>query len=204
MLRELPVLLLIAFAGALLVRVFLVQAFFIPTGSMEPTLQVGDRIVVNKLADDLGAIERGDIVVFRGAPSESALSPASGRDFVKRVIGMGGDRVRCCDDKGRITVNGSALHERYIFPDDVPSAVRFDVRTPEGALWVMGDHRSRSLDSRAHIGDPGGGFVAVEEVIGRAVAVAWPTDRWTKLDGGSALEPTQDRGPAREGRTSRG
>ncbi|MGH3341869.1 MAG: signal peptidase I [Carbonactinosporaceae bacterium] len=199
-LGELPVLLLVAFAGALVVRVFLVQAFFIPTGSMEPTLQVGDRIVVNKLADDLGDIERGEIVVFRAAPS----APAPARDFVKRVIGVGGDRVRCCDGKGRVTVNGSALQEGYVCCDDLPSAVRFDVRTPEGALWVMGDHRSRSLDSRAHIGDPGGGFVAVDDVIGQAVAVAWPTDRWAMLDGAPAVEPAGGRGPAQEGGTRGG
>ncbi len=204
--RELPVLVLIALGLALLIKTFLVQAFFIPSGSMEPTLHgcvgcTGDRVLVNKLVYDLRDIKRGEIVVFNGLDSFSAevtvqeptnpvalalyrvsswigFAPAGEKDFIKRVIGVPGDRVRCCDGKGRVSVNGVALNERdYLFEGNAPSDVEFDVRVPEGRLWVMGDHRAASADSRAHLGDPGGGTVPADKVIGRAFVVIWPPDR---------------------------
>jgi len=201
--REIPILAVVAIVLALLVKTFLLQAFSIPSGSMENTLLVGDRILVEKVGYRIGDIARGDVVVFDGADSftpEISLAKAQGpidsalrwigqtlglqadeRDFVKRVIGVGGDRVQCCDASGRLTVNGVPLDEPYLFPGDVPSRDRFDVVVPAGKLWVMGDHRSISQDSRAHLGDPGGGFVPEDRVIGRAFAVVWPAGRFEGL-----------------------
>lgn len=195
---EFPLLIIGAFLVAFVVKTFLVQAFYIPSGSMEDTLQVGDRVLVNKVVYHLRPVERGDIVVFDGtgsfitgevvepdrSPVEIAgrllgeivgLAPPRDTDFIKRVIGVGGDRVVCCDADGRITVNGIALDEEdYLYRKNPPSKQPFDVLVPEGTMWVMGDHRSASADSRAHMGDPGGGFVPVDRVIGRAFAVVWP------------------------------
>jgi signal peptidase I len=196
--KELPVLLVIAFALAFLVKTFVVQAFYIPSGSMQNTLAIGDRVLVNKLVYKTRDIQRGDIVVFNGVDSftpEVQITPPSDpvgkavdwfgrtfgfappdeRDFVKRVIGVPGDHVVCCNSSGQITVNGTALQESsYLFPGNSPSDLPFDVVVPEGKLWVMGDHRAASSDSRAHLGDPGGGFVPEDRVIGRAFAVVWP------------------------------
>ncbi len=196
--RELPVLLLVAFGLAFLVKTFVVQAFYIPSGSMQQTLEIGDRVLVNKVVYKVRDIERGDVVVFNGVDSftpEVQITPPDGplstavdwigrtfgfappdeRDFVKRVVGVGGDRVVCCDSQSRLTVNGVALEESsYLFPGNAPSDVPFDVVVPAEKLWVMGDHRAASSDSRAHLGDPGGGFVPTDRVIGRAFAVIWP------------------------------
>jgi signal peptidase I len=195
---EFPLLIVGAFMVAFLVKTFLVQAFYIPSGSMEDTLQVGDRVLVNKVVYHLRPVERGDIIVFDGTGSfitgevvEPALSPLQsiGRvvgeivglapprdtDFIKRVIGVGGDRVVCCDADGLITVNGVPLDESpYLYRRNAPSRQSFDVIVPPDRLWVLGDHRSASADSRAHMGDPGGGFVPVDRVIGRAFAIVWP------------------------------
>ncbi|OEU85886.1 hypothetical protein DB35_11695 [Streptomyces abyssalis] len=193
-------------SALLLVSAFVVQPFLIPSASMAPTLEVGDRILVNKLAYRIGnSPARGDVVVFDGRGSFMAEEGTGGNpvtgllreagaavglvrpsetDYVKRVIGVGGDRVRCCDKRGRIEVNGVPLDERYLYGGDDPSAVPFDIEVPQGRLWVMGDHRSDSSDSRDHLGDAGGGTVPVERVIGRADAIAWPTDRWAAVRGG--------------------
>jgi len=198
---EFPLLIIGAFLVAFLVKSFLVQAFYIPSGSMEDTLQVGDRVLVNKVVYHLRPVERGDIIVFDGTgsfvfgdvvqPEPSlvqlitrglgeivGLAQPQETDFIKRVIGVGGDRVACCDDQGRITVNGVPLEETsYLFPQDSPSDQDFDVVVPEGKMWVMGDHRSNSADSRAHLGDPGGGMVPQSQVVGRAMNVLWPPSR---------------------------
>lgn len=204
MLRELPVLILVALVLALLIKSFLVQAFFIPSGSMEDTLQVGDRVLVNKVIYHLRDIERGDIVVFNGLdswtpeveiseptnPIQRALrgiagafgvAPPGERDFIKRVIGVGGDMVECRD--GRVQVNGVPLDEPYLFPGDTPCAEgeTFKVEVPQDRLWVMGDHRSASADSRAHQDDPNQGTVPVDRVIGRAFVVVWPVPHWKNL-----------------------
>ena len=195
---EFPLLIVGAFLVAFVVKTFLVQAFYIPSGSMEDTLQVGDRVLVNKVVYHLRPIERGDVIVFDGTgsfitgevvqPDRSpvevvgrllgeivGLAPPRDTDFIKRVIGVGGDRVVCCDVDGRITVNGVPLDEEsYLYRNNPPSKQPFDVLVPEGTLWVMGDHRSASADSRSHMGDPGGGFVPTDRVIGRAFAVVWP------------------------------
>ena len=207
--RRLVVMLLVAGLVVVLVRVFLVQTFVIPSGSMEPALQVGDRVVVSRLDHRLGEIQRGDVVVFDGdgvftspAPPRSPLAeagrtlaqalgaPAGESDFVKRVIGVGGDHVVCCDDQGRVTVNGRPLDELYVYPGDDPSEVPFDETVPGGHLWVMGDHRSSSADSREHLGDPGGGMVPVDRVVGRVIAVWWPWSRATGV-GRTAADDAQ-------------
>lgn len=196
--RELPILVIIAVGLALLIKTFLVQAFFIPSGSMENTLRIGDRVLVNKVVYHLRPIHRGDIVVFNGLDSFTpevtvteptnpvakaaqwlaglfGFAPPSEKDFIKRVIGIPGDRVACCDKQGRITVNGVPLNEKsYLYPGDSPSDVPFDITVPPGRLWVMGDHRSASADSRSHLGDPGGGTVPADKVIGRAFVIIWP------------------------------
>lgn len=187
----------------LLVSAFVVQPFLIPSSSMDPTLQVGDRVLVNKLAYRFGNHpERGDVVVFDGTGSfapeeESRGDPLTGllraagaavglvespeTDYVKRVIGTGGDSVRCCDKRGRIEVNGVPVGEDYLHRGDKPSAVPFDIQVPEGRLWVMGDHRSDSSDSRDHLGKPGGGTVPADRVIGRVDWIGWPGGRWDSV-----------------------
>lgn len=173
---------LLAAAGVtalLLVGTFVAQPFQVPSGSMEGTLRIGDRVLVDKLAYRFGGTpERGDVIVFDGKDS---FTPDSGTDFVKRVIGVGGDRVTCCDARGRMTVNGRPLDETYLYPGDTPSRVPFDIVVPDGKLWVMGDHRDVSRDSRGHLGDPGGGSVPVGRVIGRVDWIVWPAGHWARL-----------------------
>jgi signal peptidase I len=166
---------------------------------MENTLRPGDRLVVNELAYAFGGhVRRGDVVVFDGTGSflpyaaepsvvrkllnRVGLSSAGDSVFVKRVVGIAGDRVTCCGTDGRIRVNGEPLDEAgYLAPGDSPSEVPFDVLVPAGRLWLMGDHRSDSSDSRDHLGQPGGGFVPESRVIGRAEWVVFPFGRWTSL-----------------------
>jgi signal peptidase I len=197
---ELLLLVGVALAITFLVRLLLVQAFYIPSGSMEPTLRVGDRVLVSKLAYRLGDVRRGDVIVFDGrgsfAPADGGSTGEDGllagigrsagaflgvspseRDFVKRVVGLPGDHVVCCDAQARLTVNGQALTERYLPAGDPASAEAFDVVVPPGRLWVMGDHRSDSADSRAHLGDPGGGTVPLDRVIGKVLVRFWPLAR---------------------------
>ncbi len=197
---DIPLTLLIAFGIVLLVTTFIAKPFSIPSGSMEDTLQVGDRVLVNKVVYHLRPIERGDVVVFDGTdsfvPAEEVVpkSPVTavtswlgqsvglvapdGTDFVKRVIGVGGDRVVCCNVDGRLTINGVAIDESaYLYPGASPSDQPFDVIVPSGMLWLMGDHRDNSADSRSHLGDPGGGMVPESRVIGRTMNVLWPLNR---------------------------
>ncbi|MET9927013.1 MULTISPECIES: signal peptidase I [unclassified Streptomyces] len=203
-------------AGLLLFSAFVVQPFLIPSGSMEPTLRVGDRVLVNKLAYRFGAEpERGDVVVFdgtgsfvredlganpvaelaRGAAASLGLAEPPDTDFVKRVVGVGGDRVVCCD-AGRLRVNGVAVDETYLHPGDTASGAPFDIVVPQGTLWMLGDHRSRSSDSRDHLGSPGGGMVPVERVIGRVDWLGWPPGRIGGLQGTGAFDGVREPGRA--------
>jgi signal peptidase I len=185
-----------------LLRAFLVQSFSVTSGSMEPTLDPGDRILANRLVngDD---VHRGDIVVFDGTeafpvssgqPSTGPLATLgraaagvltldTGTDYVKRVVGLPGDRVTCCDASGRLEVNGVGVDEPYVMPGDRPSDLTFDVVVPPGHLWVMGDHRSASGDSRSYLGRPGGGMVAERAVIGQVTMRYWPPGRLGSLGG---------------------
>jgi signal peptidase I len=159
---------------ALLVHTFVLQSFYIPSESMQNTLLVNDRVVVNKLAYKFGDVRRGDIVVFKGW---------NGEDTIKRVVGVGGDVVKCCDAKGRITVNGTPLDEegKYLYPGASPSDDEFEVKVPSGRLWLMGDHRDNSADSRSYIDDEHEGTVAEDDVIGRAFVRYWPFSRLSLL-----------------------
>ncbi len=198
---ELPILFVFALVLALLLKTFVVQAFFIPSSSMEPTLRPGDKVLVNKLVYDFRPIHRGDIVVFNGEGSWNAaparptppltrlwndvtglFGTAPGvHDYIKRVIGLPGDHVACCTD-GRVTVNGVPLHERsYLYPGNVPSATRFKITVPAGRLWVMGDHRAVSWDSRGHQSYPGNGTIPESQVVGRAFLIIAPLSRWRIL-----------------------
>ncbi|MGQ0631731.1 MAG: signal peptidase I [Sporichthyaceae bacterium] len=204
LLRELPVLVFVALGLALLIKTFLVQAFFIPSDSMENTLLKGDRVLVNKFAANFGDVKRGEVVVFRDpggwlpdtVRNEShnpilkglkdvfvfvgLLPSSSEKDLIKRVIGVGGDKIVCCTD-GKLTVNGVPLEEPYVFPGDKASDRSFSVTVPPNRLWVMGDHRSLSADSRVHMDDPGNGSIPKDNVVGRAFVLVWPLDRFTTL-----------------------
>jgi len=202
-LRELPILVLIALALALIIKTYAFQAYFIPSGSMQNTLAIGDKVLVNKIVYHLRSIHRGDIVVFNGQgswnPGRPPATPnpfdrlyhaviglfgaAPGQtDYIKRVIGIPGDHVACCDARGRVTVNGAPLNERsYLYPGNAPSAMHFSITVPPGRLWVMGDHRAVSDDSRDHEGFPGGGTIPENQVVGRAFWIVWPPSRWRVL-----------------------
>lgn len=199
--KELPILIVVALVLALLIKTFLVQAFSIPSGSMENTLQVGDRVLVDKLTPHFGdKPSRGQVVVFhdpdnwlsdepnaqqssnsviRGLQdvlSYIGLMPsANEKDLIKRVIAVGGDTVSC-SGTGPVYVNGKALTEPYIFPGATPCGDKNfgPFKVPADSIWVMGDHRNDSLDSRYHMDEPGGGSVPDKFVVGRAIVVAWP------------------------------
>ena len=196
-LRELPVIIIAALVVSIIVKTFLVHFFYIPSGSMENTLQVGDRIAVNKLGALFTDIKRGEVVVF-GDPDNwlgnSSQSEDSGigavvktglitvgvlpdpakQYLIKRVIGVGGDKVVCCDKAGKIQVNGVSITEPYIFAGDKPSDMQFNVEIPKGFVWVMGDHRGASADSRFHPDSANNGMVPLSKVVGRAIFVVWP------------------------------
>ncbi|MCW2931440.1 MAG: signal peptidase [Actinomycetia bacterium] len=202
--RELPVLVVIALALALIVKTFVVQAFFIPSGSMQNTLAIGDRVLVNKVIYHVRGVDRGDVVVFNGegswdfggpaAPSnpvvrfvdavEGVVGITHGSDvYIKRVIGLPGDTVACCTTHGQVTVNGVPLYESsYLYPGNPPSQQKFSIKVPPGRLWVMGDHRDVSYDSRGHMGDPGGGTISESAVLGRAFVIVWPPSQWAFLN----------------------
>lgn len=204
-LRETVTVLISALVLSVLIKTFLAQAFYIPSGSMEDTLELGDRVMVNKLAPGPFDLERGDVVVFvdpdgwlgelppdtrpawQRAVSDvltwvGLLPQDAGQHLIKRVVGVGGDHVTCCSADGELTVNGEAIAEPYLKPGSAPSETEFDVVVPEGYLWLMGDNRANSADSRAHLGDPGGGMVPVENVVGRAFVILWPADRIALLN----------------------
>ena len=193
---ETVLLVVLALVVSAVVKTFFVQMFFVPSGSMRPLFVDDDRILVQKISYWTHGVQRGDVVVFddpggrwlgaEGAPrltpvqkglSEIGLYPTGGH-LVKRVIGIGGDRVSCCDKQGRVTVNGVPLNEkRFIMKGAQPSERRFDVTVPKGRIWVMGDNRGNSEDSRFHQDLPGHGTVPVKDVVGKVWAIVWPFGR---------------------------
>jgi signal peptidase I len=196
--RDLFVVVIVAIVLTVLLKAFVVQVFSIPSGSMENTLLPGDRILVSKIVYRFRPIARGDVVVFSGAGSwdPAAVTPsnlvirywddlvnavgvaAPGTDYVKRVIGIPGDHVKCCDAQGRVTVNGAPLNEKsYIYPGDAPSQVQFNITVPPGRLWVMGDNRADSDDSRYRPASPDDGTIPETAVVGRAFVIIWPLSR---------------------------
>ncbi|GAB2745144.1 signal peptidase I [Nocardioides pakistanensis] len=196
--QETLLLLVLALVTSIVVKAFFVQMFFVPSASMRPELIEDDRILVEKISSWDGEVDRGDVVVFKdpggwlGATPEPTgaqkllslvgLYPDGGH-LVKRVVATGGDRVVCCDADGAITVNGEPLEEGDYLRDGVePSQKKFQVVVPEDAIWVMGDNRSNSQDSRFHMTDPGQGSVPLENVVGKVWAIVWPTDRFEVLD----------------------
>ena len=208
-LRDIIVIFLVALLVSFLVKTFLIRPFWIPSQSMNDTLQVDDRIIVSLLTPTVIPVGRGDILVFEdpgGWLPEAqpeleetgflgavdwfltfvGLAPEDDHGYlIKRVIGLPGDRVQCCNEFGQLTVNGTPLDEPYLHLDSQGqpgSSLSFDVTVPEGHLWVMGDNRNHSGDSRAHIDAPGGGFVPLQSVVGRAAVISWPVDRWRWLD----------------------
>jgi signal peptidase I len=208
--REVAVVVVLALALATLVRVFLVQAFLIPSGSMEDTLLIGDRVLVSKLTTRFGEVQRGDVVVFsdpggwlgppapgpggvRGALLEGlqfvgVLPSDSEGHLIKRVIAVGGDRVTCCDGQGRLRVNGEPVDESAVLKPGVdPSDQTFEVRVPKNSYWVMGDNRPNSGDSRVH------GAVPADSIVGRAVVVVWPPTQWGLLERPAVYAEVPDR-----------
>ncbi len=181
----------IALSLALLLRAFVVETFFIPTGSMEQTLRKPDRVLVNKFVYHTRGIRRGEIIVFQ-APA-SWRRPGEG-NFIKRVVGLSGDEVACCDGSGRVTVNGAALDEPYIDGDAPPSNTAFDVKVPAGRLFVLGGHRAISADSRRHADDHLG-TIAQSSVVGRAFLVVWPAPDWRNLPIPATFNATPPRRP---------
>jgi signal peptidase I len=220
--KEIPLLVGVAVLIALVLKTFLVQAFVIPSGSMEQTIQIGDRVLVDKLTPWFGSKpQRGDVVVFKDPggwlqdeqPTQKKDAPVvvkqvkegltfigllpsdNEKDLIKRVVGVGGDQVKCCDTQGRVTVNGVPLNEDYLYPGNAPSETRFEITVPQGRLWVMGDHRANSADSRVHQNQDYGGTVSEDEVVGRAMWIAWPFGHWTSLDEPKTYASVSDSSP---------
>lgn len=205
--RDVFVIFAIAIVVSFVVKTFLVRSFFIPSASMEQTLVIDDRVIVNELVPAMVPIEHGDVVVFRDpggwlpatVPTQASpfvaatewtlslfglASPDSNDHLIKRVIGLPGDTVACCDATGKMTINGVPISEPYILlpaGETKASGIDFSVTVPEKSLWVMGDNRYNSKDSRYNTDQPGGGFVPVADVVGRAFVISWPLSRWTWL-----------------------
>lgn len=193
--KEVAIIVAVALVLSALIRTLLVQAFYVPSASMEDTLLINDRIIASKITTQVTGVHRGDIVVFKDpggwlSPNDVTNGPVrsfltwvgllpsnTGDDLVKRTIGVGGDRVVCCNEQGQITVNGTALNnESYLRPGEVTDQIRFDIIVPDKHIFVMGDNRGNSEDSRFHL-DSNNGAVPVDNVVGRVVLRIWPLDR---------------------------
>ncbi|WP_186377017.1 signal peptidase I [Curtobacterium pusillum] len=175
-LRDLVIIVVAALLASFLVKAYLVRSFYIPSASMENTLLIGDRVLVNELVPGVVPLQRGDVIVFQDPGGW--LGAGQGDDLIKRVIGLPGDTVSCCDAEGRLSVNGHAVDEPYVVlqpGSDRVAQTDFSVAVPKGHLWVMGDNRYDSADSRLH------GSVPVSDVVGRAFVTTWPVSRWSVL-----------------------
>ena len=201
--RELPILLGVAILVAVLVRAFVLQTFYIPSPSMEHTLDVLDRVLVNKLVYDFRDPRRGEIVVFK-APQDWQ-SGTEGEDFIKRIIGVGGDHVVCCDTNQHLIINGHSLNEPYIYADgdgtrDPAADEAFNITVPSGRLWVMGDHRAASGDSLEHweqTQDITEATIDSDAIVGRAFTIFWPVNRASWLSVPSQFDAIPDAAPAK-------
>jgi signal peptidase I len=202
-LKEVATVVVIAVVLSFLIKTFLFRAFWIPSESMVSTLDIDDRIFVNLLVPEPFALSRGDVVVFRdtkgwlppvpektdgpftwvqdGLIFVGLLPDNSQQHLVKRVIGLPGDHVICCDAGGKLAINGSEIDERYVNSAETPQVRNFDVVVPEGKVWVMGDNRNHSADSRSHL-ESNGGFIDLTDIEGKAAVIAWPLNRITALD----------------------
>ncbi len=206
--RDLLIIFVVALLISFLIKTFLVRSFYIPSGSMEDTLLVNDRIIVNQLEPELMPIEYGDVVVFTDpggwlpppTPIEQDAivagvdwllsvvglsAPDSNDHLIKRVIGLPGDHVVCCNALGQMSVNDIPLSEPYLKLRAGATKVSkddFDIVVPNNSLWVMGDNRDNSRDSRYNGDTPGKGYVPIDNIVGRAVVISWPIGRWTVLD----------------------
>jgi signal peptidase I len=202
--RELPILLGVAILVAVLVRAFVLQTFYIPSESMEHTLNVWDRVLVNKLVYDFRDPHRGEIIVFK-APALWQHGE-EGEDFIKRIIGVPGDNVVCCDPQHRLTINGVSLDEPYIYRNadgtqDPAADTDFNITVPAGRLWVMGDHRSASGDSLENYKDTNNNIqestIPEDAVIGRAFTIFWPVSRARWLSVPDSFDNIPDAAPAK-------
>lgn len=207
-LKDLVIIVGSALLISFVIKTFLFRSFYIPSASMEDTLLINDRIIVNELVPDLFPLEHGDVVVFSDPGGWLSMAPKSKPDLitgaidtvftvvglggsdsedhlVKRLIGLPGDHVKCCSPQGLIEVNGEPVDEPYLklpASDSASSGMEFDVTVPAGKIWVMGDNRYNSADSRYNQDQPGKGFVPIDKVVGRAFVISWPFARWTWLD----------------------
>jgi len=203
LLREFPILVIVALAVSIVIKTFLVQFFFIPSGSMENTLQVNDRVAVNKVPFIGKSIKRGDVVVFRD-PDNWLPEPYLGDQnkylavgvlpnptkqyLVKRVIGVAGDKVECCSKGKKLMINGVEIDEPYIFAGNTASDTNFNVTVPAGKVWVMGDHRGASADSRFHQDDINNGMVPTAKITGKVLGIIWPIKNLSFVDSYSSLK----------------
>ena len=210
-LRELPIIVVSALIVSIVVKTFLLHFFYIPTGSMENTLQIGDRIAVNKFGALFSEVKRGEVVVFgdpdnwlgqaqqsndpkpialikSGLITVGVLPDPAKQYLIKRVIGVGGDNVTCCDTNEKLQVNGVSIDEPYIYSGDKPSETKFNIDVPEGFLWVMGDHRAASADSRYQPDSANSGMVPLSKVVGRATFIVWPIRNIAIIEKGNDLK----------------
>ena len=210
LLREIPILVVVSLFISIIIKAFLIQAFYIPSGSMQTTLEINDRVIVNKFWNFFSDVKRGDVVVFRdpggwlppayeekrSAPLQAlrnglvfvGLAPDPAKQhLIKRVIGVGGDRIVCCDKSGALLINGKPVKENYLYEGNKPSEMTFDVTVPKGYIWAMGDHRAASEDSRYHQEDSNKGMVPLNKVVGRAFMIIWPVGHFSLLPRPEAL-----------------
>ena len=208
-LRDVIVIVVVAVLVSVLIKSFVVRSFYIPSESMENTLLVNDKILVDELTPEFGGYHRGDVIVFKdpGGWLDGSSTPAprginaaidwvlsavglsasdSDEHLVKRLIGLPGDHITCCNELGQLIINGAGIDEsdylRLPPGSSLASKIDFDVVVPDGTVWVMGDNRNNSRDSRFHSNLPGGGFVPIDDIVGRVALRTWPLSTFGPLD----------------------